>query len=44
MVSQQLNKKLDELEQWFKENPKLPEKIGTYKKPVTNIVKIQIGK
>uniref|UniRef100_W8C5Z9 Alpha-tocopherol transfer protein n=1 Tax=Ceratitis capitata TaxID=7213 RepID=W8C5Z9_CERCA len=27
MVSQQLNKKLDELEQWFKENPKLPEKI-----------------
>lgn len=28
MVGQQLNKKLDELEQWFKENPKLPEQIG----------------
>nr|XP_014090125.1 alpha-tocopherol transfer protein isoform X1 [Bactrocera oleae] len=27
MVGQQLNKKLDELEQWFKENPKLPEQI-----------------
>ncbi|XP_050330241.1 alpha-tocopherol transfer protein isoform X1 [Bactrocera neohumeralis] len=27
MVGQQLNKKLDELEQWFKENPKLPQEI-----------------
>lgn len=34
MVGQQLNKKLDELEKWFKENPKLPEEIGMYVKLV----------